>query len=117
MALSGDGGIEEGSAGGGIDDDVFDLRRSSLRRQRKTRLANPERLILDQDVLVFDRAAALVLPLGAEAVDVRDRDLERFLVGVCSRPGTLIMFGIDRHISGLGRNAQARRLLAGRQEG
>src|SRR3982074_1026650 len=73
-------------------------------------------MVLDKDVLVFDRAAALVLYLRAEAVDVRDRDLERLLVRVRSGPVALIEFGIDRHIRGLGRNAQAGGLVVGRQD-
>ena len=43
-------------------------------------------VVLDQHFLKFAGALALVLHFGAEADDVRDRDLERLLVGVFSAP-------------------------------
>src|SRR6202040_4192799 len=79
-------------------------------------IADPERLVLDQDALVFDRAATLVLYVGAEAADVGDGELEGFLVGIGSRPGALIELGVDGYIFGLARNAQSRGLVVGRQD-
>ena len=66
------GRVEIGLPGRGIGDDVLDLRLSGA-GQHELGVADPERPVLDQHVLVFVGAVALVLHLGAKAGDVRDR--------------------------------------------
>ena len=69
----------------GIGDDVLDLG-FAIARQREFGVTETKRLILDQHVLKFVRAITLILNLGAKTRHVRDRDLERFAVGVFSGP-------------------------------
>ena len=74
--MRGVGRVEIGLPGRGIGDDVLDLCFAVV-GQRELGVADPERPILDEHVLVLVGAVALVLNLGAKAGDVRDRDLER----------------------------------------
>src|SRR6185295_8424960 len=107
--------IEIGLAARRVADDVLDLGLSKS-AQRKVGVADPERKVLDQNFLELVGAAALVLHLGTEAVDVRDRELERLVVGIFSGPGAFVQFGINRHIGSLGRNGQSHRLVVRRYD-
>src|SRR5882672_7813512 len=95
-------GVEIGLARDRIGDDVLDLR-LAVAGQRELRVADPKRFILDQHVLIFDRALALIFDLGVESGDVRDRDRKRFAIGVFAGPGALVELGIDRDVLGLAR--------------
>ena len=63
--------------------------------QRELAVADPERTVLDQHALVFHRRAALVLHLGAEAVDLRNGELEFLVVRIGAFPGALVAGRID----------------------
>src|ERR1700704_1771873 len=95
-------GVEIGLTRGRIGDDVLNLR-LAVAGQRELGVADPKRLVLDQHVLIFDRALALIPDLGVEAAHIRDGDRERFAVGVFAGPGALIELGIHRDIFGLAR--------------
>ena len=108
--------VEKGLSAGRIGDDVLDQRRLAS-GERELGVADPERIVLDQHVLIFAGAVALIMHLGAKARDVRDRDLERLVVGVFSGPVARIQRRIDRHIGGLGRHGQPDRLVVRRDGG
>src|SRR5882757_7169331 len=106
------GGVQRGSAAGRIDDDGLDLRMAVL-LQREFRIADLERVILDQDLLIFDAERVLVSDLRPKAGHRRDRDGKFRVVGILAFPGALILRGIDVDIRRLG--DRHRRLVVRRE--
>src|SRR5262249_34826261 len=82
-------------------------------RQHEFRIADAERGIADQHLLVLRGPAALIFDLGAKAVDVGNRDLERLVVGIGPLPGALVLCGIDIGVFGGGRRQRLGRVGVG----
>src|SRR5215471_15894514 len=93
-ALGGVADNETGVAGHRICDGVADL---SFARsgQREFRVADAEGGVADQHLLILHGRAALIFDLGAETVDLGDREIEFLVVRIGPAPGALIALGID----------------------
>src|ERR1700730_9798501 len=64
--------------------------------QRELGVADAERGIPDQHLLILHGRATLVFDLSAEAIDVRDREFEFLVVRIGAGPGALIALRIHR---------------------